>query len=310
MADAKAKFDELGDEEQQRICSEAATQRQQAREKPSRLDAMVDSVVSPEFIGGPLGIAGNAEFPMSSDALSSFMAERSLKMTRKEWSQRDQFQSAVCPAADFPEHIEVNEPCLGVCSSDLKKRTGAWKEEVVHLLKYLRLVVRHWLPEGGSPFWLLQCRAVMPNDDVPPSGQVYVLITHAMHTDNQSQFELECIRMEGGPSTELPFNLQFSETTVEGFGKTWPDILDELSLIRALLKESTQWVFSLAVSQTISLSRYRVTQLREIPFEAVVESEEHRLEEAAALRAYKSAVGGLAMAKKATKKRARKNTKK
>ena len=220
MADAKAKYSELGDEEQQRICSEAAIRRQQAREKPSRLDAMVDSVVSPEFIGGPLGIAEKSGFPMSSDALSSFMAERSLKMTRKEWSQRDQFQSAVCPAADFPEHIEVNEPCLGVCSSDLKKRTGAWKEEVVHLLKYLRLVVRHWLPEGGSPFWLLQCRAVMPNDDVPPSGHVYVLVTHAMHSDHQSQFELECIRMEGGPSTELPFNLQFNETTVEGFGKT------------------------------------------------------------------------------------------
>ena len=135
MADAKAKFDELGDEEQQRICSEAATQRQQAREKPSRLDAMVDSVVSPEFIGGPLGIAANAGFPMSSDALSSHMAGRSLKVTQQEWTQRHQFQSSVCPAADFPEHIEGHVPCAGACSSDLKERTGTWKEEVVQLLK-------------------------------------------------------------------------------------------------------------------------------------------------------------------------------
>ena len=309
MADAKAKFSELSGEEQQRLRSEAAVQRRQAIEKPSRLDVLLDSAMSAEITGGPLGMVAEAGFPMSADALSNHMGERSLKATCKEWTQRPQLQSPVC-APDFPERIVVNEPCVGVCSSDLKTRLGAWKNEFVELSKYLRLVVKHWLPEGGSPFWLLQCRAVLPYDSVPPSGHVlYILVTHVLHDDHQTQFELVCIRMEGGTSTEPPFNLQFSETRLEGLGNTWPDVLDETTLIRALLKVSTQWVFSLAVSQSISLSRYRVTQFREIPFEAAVERAENSLEEAAALRAFKLAVGGLAKARKATKKRTSANTK-
>ena len=89
----------------------------------------------------------------------------------------------------------------------------------------------------------------------------------------------------------------------------WFGILNETTLIRALLKVSSQWIFSLAASQTLSLSGYRVTQFREIPFEAAKEREENSLEEAAARRAYKLAVGGVAKARKATKKRTRRTTK-
>ena len=133
MADAKAKFSELCNEEQQRFRDKAAAERRLAREKPSRLDALLESAVSQEFIGGPLGIAGDGDFPMSVDALSSHMGERSLKATRKEWSQRQQFQSSVSPALDFPERLEVNDVCVGGCSCDFKDRTGAWKEEFVEL---------------------------------------------------------------------------------------------------------------------------------------------------------------------------------
>ena len=150
----------------------------------------------------------------------------------------------------------------------------------------------------------------MPYDDAPPSGHVYVLVTHAMHDDHQTQFEFEGIRMvmERG-SAELPFNLRLGETMVEGFGNTWPDILDETTFIRVLLKVSPQWIFSLAAAQTISLSRYSVTQLREIPFEEAMEREENRLEVAAALRAYKVAIGAVSKARRATKKRTRRTAK-
>ena len=311
MAEAKAKFSELCNEEQQRLIRKAAALRHLAMQKPSRLDALLDSVVSPECIGGPLGIAGHERWAVSADALSSHIGERSLKATHKEWTQRQQFLSSVSPAPDFPESPSVNAPCNGVCSSDFKDRTGVWKQEFLELSKYLRLVVRHWQSEGGSPFLLLQGRAVAPHDGVPPSGHVlYVLVTHSMHDDHQTQFEFEGIRMvmERG-SAEPPFNLRLSETRVEGFGNTWPDILDETTFIRVLLKVSPQWIFSLAAAQIISLSRYSVTQLREIPFEEAMEREENRLEEAAALRAYKLAVGALSKARAATKKRTRRTAK-
>ena len=293
MADARRSFDALPAEEQRRHRLNAQVQRARAKTQSSRMDALLASASAPVHTDGPLGLATSEGFPMSRDALSASMGDRSLKKLSDEWSGRPQsFPVPAAPLPDFPETVEGHDPCVGACAQDLKDAEGRWKPEFADLSNYFRLAVKHASLEG-RPFLVLKCAS-------EASGHVkYILVTHSQH-EKDCLFEAECVTMtkEASGLDEPQFTLRLAVRKVDGMnGVWWPDIMDETELVRSLLATSSTWSFSAATTQVLSLRQFRVSQLKEVPLESLLEKEEEMREAAAALRAFKVAVGVLKLAR-------------
>jgi len=89
-----------------------------------------------------------------------------------------------------------------------------------------------------------------------------------------------------------PFTLRLGAVQVEGASTCWPDILDEMSLVRLLRRVSDDWVIWRASSRVASLSTREVTASEELAFETLCAKEEQHREEQAALRAFRLATEG------------------
>ena len=293
MSDAKVAFAALSPGEQQRYRERALVERTRARVTPSRLELVLQEDDADKLGYGPLQMSSaDGPFPMLASSFRLETGGRSLTTLSAEWVK----QSTTIAAESADSHCdpERREACVGVCRSDL--RSG--DIDVEHLWNYVRLAVRYTYDDHlDDPMVVLKFVGVGSHPDGLTASDLvkYVLVSHAQrHGD--SLFEAEFVRLCIVPVTvvdpKLPFVLRLGSAQVEGTSKCWPDILDEMTLIRLLRQVSDDWVIWRASSQVVSLSTREVTALEELTFEALCAKEDQHREEQAALRAFRLATEG------------------
>ena len=301
MSDARVAFAALTPGEQQSYRERALAERTRARVTPSRLELALQEGDADKLGSGPLGMSSvDGPFPMEGSSLRLFTDGRSLTNMSDEWVR--QSTTIAAESADAHCDPESHEACVGGCRSDLQ----SGDIDVERLWKYVRLATRYTYDDHlDDPMVVLKFVGVGPHPDgLTDSDRVkYVLVTHAQkHGD--SLFEAEFVRLcivpdsvDTTPSVTVvdpqpPFVLRLGSVQVEGASTCWPDILDEMTLIRLLRQVSDDWVIWRASSRVVSLSTREVTALEELTFETLCAKEEQHREEQAALRAFRLATEG------------------